>query len=544
MNPKDKKRAEKKKEAKKRQQAARRRAEAPEPTETVPLGTVVTRKLGKMAAAPKEEVLPKADELPTREELAGVPGMTPMMQELIDAIRTGKYDPQKHLEEILNRQKERAAFREREIEMYDSVKDTPPADWKGKDTPFTSPVMWLKGSTWENYNLFPELPTMPHDGTMSHDEFKEHTVRVPGTQFYYSNKTLPLSYSLDTALTRKDRSRAFFDTPIVCPVLFEQTGEDEDYRQKVWMGLTPMEMLTQKKGIDMARGRVVVGGLGLGWFLKEIAAKPEVREIVVVDKVPELIEFIRPVLEAKYPDVARKVKEWLPGDVYQYMIWDLKMRGYGTPAYALKEALEPTMYLLDIWPNLGDCDYDRNFVMFETELGRDKVWGWGRGATHGGEVPQLDAHKKLPYERAYMRKNSCTGCPFSRTGRPWDDDKEGNTDPMRLIVQAHGPFILPCHQEEDYNAEKQGEVYKMAQCAGAAKFRANLGLKLPECLHELPPDPERAFTSPAEMLAHYNSISVEEAQKILDEVPMEDRLQAELNAQKVRVYASSRPEGY
>lgn len=472
--------------------------------------------------------------------------MTEQFRDLIEAIRTGKYNPQKHLEEVMERQKKAAEFREKEIGMYEAVKDTPPKPWLGKDTPFEEGVMWLKGSTWENYNLFPDLPMMPHDGGLSYEEFKTHSMRCPGTNFYYSNKTLPLSYSLDTALTRKHRSRAFFDEPIVCPVLFEQMGEEEDFRQRIWMGLTPMEMLTQKKGIDMAKGRVVVGGLGLGWFLKEVAKKPEVREIVVVDMVPELLEWLRPVLEEKFPEVARKVKEWLPGDVYKYMIWDLKMRGYGTPQYDLEEARNPTMYLLDIWPNLGDCDYDRNFIMFETELGRDRVWGWGRGATHGGEVPQLDAHKPLPYERAYVRKKSCSGCPFSRTGRPWDDDKDGSTDPMRLIVQAHGPFILPCHQEDKYDEEKQGEVYKMAQCAGAAKFRANIGVAelLPECIHHLPPDPEHAFMSPAEMLAHYNSISVEDAQKIVDEKPMQVRLQEELNAQKVRVYATTKPEGY
>jgi hypothetical protein len=322
----------------------------------------------------------------------------------------------------------------------------------------------------------------------------------------------------------------FFDAPVEMPVLFEQMGPEDDFRQRVWMGLTPMEMITQKKGIDMARGRCVVGGLGLGWFLKEIAAKPEVTEIVVVDLNPQLFGWIMPKLREKFPSVEAKVK-CVEGNVYAYMDDDLRQRG----------PKDDTVYLLDIWPRFGDADYDRDYVQFEHVL-NDRIWGWGRGATYDGEPPKLDANKPLPYERAYIRKKPCSGCPFSRTGDPSKDDKEGNTDPLRLLAQAMGPFMLPCHQESDYEENRFAETFKLAQCAGAATYRSNLGMGslFPPAFHILPADHEKVFSSPIEMLAHYNGISAEEAAKILADKDLRKLLQKELDDQRVRVYATKK----
>jgi len=525
MNKKDKKRAEKKKAAKKTAVTSTRRKKA-EDKIYPPLDV-------REVDGPRLPVnLPNPEDLPTREQLANImPDVSPGMADLIEAIRTGRYDPQKHLQAVIDKNKKMAEAREVEKEIYRSIKDTPAEPWTGSSTPW-KPLMWLQADTWDDFNLFPELPAMKHDGTCNFDEWKEHTVRCPGTRFFYANKTLPVSYHLPTHLHRKAEGKVFFDGSVTMPVLFEQTGEDEDYRQKVWMGLTPMEMLTQKKGIDMAKGRVVVGGLGLGWFLKEVAAKPEVREIVVVDRVPELLEWLKPILCEKFPDVARKVKEWLPGNVYEYMMWDMRMRGFGTVQWDLQGG---TQYLLDIWPAFGDADYDKNFVVFEQNLGKEQLWGWGRGASYGGEVPEINPHERLPYERAYMRKSPCTGCPFSRTGDP---TKDGHADPMALIGQAQGPFLLPCHQEPSYFEERQGEIYKKAQCAGAATYRSNLGIGdlFPKSFHILPEDHDKVFSKPAELLAYYEKITLDEAQERLKERTPEQLLRQELAKNEVRVY--------
>lgn len=540
-NPKDKKRAEKKKAQAKlalKKDAARRADERKNP-DAHAAGWEPARPV---PDAPK---LPVVEDLPTREELAGVTadteqvvaypeGFPDSLKKLHQRILRGEYSPEDHLKAVMERHRLAAEKRELEEQLYEKLRQTTAAPWRGKETEFAE-VLWLRADTWEEFNLFPDLPTCPHDGYfLTREGWEKYTIRVPGTNFFYSNKTLPVSYSLSTAMSRQQEGKVFFDGPVVMPVLFEQKGPDEDFHQEVWMGLTPMEMMTQKAGIDRARGRCVVGGLGLGWFLKEIAAKPEVREIVVVEKSQELIDFMRPALEAQFPDVARKVKEWLPGDVYDYITWELRLKGFPRPGWDFQN---DTCYLLDIWPAFGDADYDHRYVELEQHL-ESRLWGWGRWATHGGKPTHIDPHQRLPFERAYVRKNPCSGCPFSRTGKP----SPTAVDPLRLVGQAEGPFLLPCHQEPQYEEERQGRIYEKAQCAGAAVYRANRGIGglFPKSFHILDADAGKVFTTPAELVAAYKKIPLAEAEAILAENPPGELLQRELARNQVRVYGAGR----
>lgn len=472
---------------------------------------------------------PKAEELPTRESLsaAGETQAIPVdLLKLLEAIKSGKFDPEAHIRHMRERNAMLAQRRDEEIETYDSISDIPAVPWLGKDTEFKE-LLWLQASTWEDYRLF-DVPPMPHDGICyDKSEWDKHTVKCPGTMFFYANKTLPVSYSLPTAVSRKRQGKVFFDGQVIMPVLFEQTGPEEDFEQKVWMGLTPMEMITQKAGIDAARGRVVVGGLGLGWFLKEIAAKPEVTEIVVVDVSWPLMTWLRPIIDARFPEVAAKATEWIASDIYHYMNADIGKRGQA----------DQTVYLLDIWPAFGDADYDHAFVLFETML-KERLWGWGRGSTHGGKPPEINPHERLPYPRAYMREKPCTGCPFSRTGVY----EKNAVDPLRLVGQSHGPFLLPCHQEPGYQEERQGEVYAKAQCAGAAIFRSNIGLgvKFPKSFHILPADTAAVVATPAELVSKHYGIPLESAEEMLKDTPPDWLLKQELSGRKVRVYGASK----
>ena len=55
------------------------------------------------------------------------------------------------------------------------------------------------------------------------------------------------------------------------------------YHGNVWMSLTPNEMISQRDGIEAAKGTVVIGGLGLGWFLRKVCEKESVDRVIVVD---------------------------------------------------------------------------------------------------------------------------------------------------------------------------------------------------------------------------------------------------------------------
>ena len=59
----------------------------------------------------------------------------------------------------------------------------------------------------------------------------------------------------------------------------------------IWMRLTPLEIEASYFAIRMAKGKVGVVGLGLGYVIEEMAKKPEVEEIVVYEISQEVINL-------------------------------------------------------------------------------------------------------------------------------------------------------------------------------------------------------------------------------------------------------------
>lgn len=56
-----------------------------------------------------------------------------------------------------------------------------------------------------------------------------------------------------------------------------------------WISVCPSEINSMKDDIDAAHGRVLVLGLGLGYYAYQVAEKPEVSEVTVVELRPEVI---------------------------------------------------------------------------------------------------------------------------------------------------------------------------------------------------------------------------------------------------------------
>jgi hypothetical protein len=62
---------------------------------------------------------------------------------------------------------------------------------------------------------------------------------------------------------------------------------------EVWMSLTPMEMESMMPMIAAAEGRVLVVGLGMGVYLYNVLQKPEVEEVIVIEKDPMIETILR-----------------------------------------------------------------------------------------------------------------------------------------------------------------------------------------------------------------------------------------------------------
>lgn len=241
----------------------------------------------------------------------------------------------------------------------------PMRDWADLNTPYAR-TLYLNAETWSPPKLFDSPAVQLADK----DFFTRAPVPCPDPTklsdktFFYANQLLPETASLPTISPSGGRGRVFFSGDVVIPTLFEVTPEGG---LTVWMSHTPMECFTQRAGVRMARGRVVVGGLGLGWLLTKVCQRPSVREVIVVEKDAALLAWVREALCAKHPEVANRVKAWLPYDVYDYL-----------DDHGLREAEADTVYLLDIWPGYRDCEDDGRFQEWRQRLPRSRLWGWGQ----------------------------------------------------------------------------------------------------------------------------------------------------------------------
>ena len=99
------------------------------------------------------------------------------------------------------------------------------------------------------------------------------------------------------------------------------------------MSDTQMEQFTNREFVLNAHGKVLIGGLGIGMVLLAIQDKPEVTDILVVEKYQEVIDLVKNQLPLN-----SKVRI-IQGDVF---------------AYEPTEKFN-TIYL-DIWNNAGSRD--------------------------------------------------------------------------------------------------------------------------------------------------------------------------------------------
>lgn len=208
----------------------------------------------------------------------------------------------------------------------------------------------IRGETYPNHAL-KDLPTV-----------KDHT-RIPAdpaerwslspTMHYYHTR-LPAGTALDVYMGRR-RGHVWFTAPVTVPVLAE--GVPGSGRPpKVWMSHTPTEFFSQRAGIRRATGVVLVGGLGLGWFLRKVCQRPSVKRVILVEQNQAVLEAFQPALTARCPELA-KVSDWILGDALEHV------GRHG----------DDVRHLLDIWDSYGE--YDKRF--FALKKTTRHLWGWG-----------------------------------------------------------------------------------------------------------------------------------------------------------------------
>lgn len=228
---------------------------------------------------------------------------------------------------------------------FDQIK--PPRNWSVCD-------VGIVASTFKPDNplesIFPEVDD-------------EEGITSPEGNLRYVKLTLPKGVGAPIASSRDlyhDSARAFFDEDIKNPALwfkseFQRSGWD------VWMSLSPMEIWSQRSGIRAATKKVALAGLGMGYLLNEVAKKPSVKEIVVIERDRELLDWFG----VKLCDSIPKVIDIICDDFWNWA-----------------DRFEPDCrMLIDIWKGFGDAAYDPRLK--ELRKKRRYVWAWG--SPRGGE---------------------------------------------------------------------------------------------------------------------------------------------------------------
>lgn len=108
---------------------------------------------------------------------------------------------------------------------------------------------------------------------------------------------------------RIDKSRSSvveFDDDVTFTILRTSTF--------TWMSDTPLEIEGHRPAIKMAKGHVMVAGLGMGYVALEMAKKKSVEKITVVEIDQELIDLIYPRLEPHLQGKVRVVCQ----DLFKY----------------------------------------------------------------------------------------------------------------------------------------------------------------------------------------------------------------------------------
>lgn len=84
-------------------------------------------------------------------------------------------------------------------------------------------------------------------------------------------------------------------------------GPDGEDGEAAWMSMTPAELESQEIGIRAARGHTVVCGLGMGWLAANVAVRPEVERVTVIEREPDVVALIEEAgVFDELPDDARR----------------------------------------------------------------------------------------------------------------------------------------------------------------------------------------------------------------------------------------------
>ncbi len=110
----------------------------------------------------------------------------------------------------------------------------------------------------------------------------------------------------------------YFDTKFTYPTVFENGVE--------WMAIKPNEIETMKHPIKKAEGRVLVYGLGIGYFAYMVSRKQEVDSVTIVERDQNVINLFKRHILPQFPNKSKI--NIVKSDAFDYAKSEMKNGNY------------------------------------------------------------------------------------------------------------------------------------------------------------------------------------------------------------------------
>jgi hypothetical protein len=150
-------------------------------------------------------------------------------------------------------------------------------------------------------------------------------------------------------------NRVCFSGPVYIPIIAKKDKDPE--KDEIWMSLTPMEIFTLRPALEIAKGNVLIAGLGMGWLTQRVLELETVSSVTQIELNSEILDFFGKPLINKFPDKIRLINQ----DIWEF-IRQNNVKNFDT-------------ILFDIWPKINDSKRDKNFK--KLMAAHPNVWGWG-----------------------------------------------------------------------------------------------------------------------------------------------------------------------
>jgi hypothetical protein len=253
----------------------------------------------------------------------------------------------------LTQEQQRALADEYRERLSACVPWSPAAKWE--------PKLNIQGDTYQVLELFPGVVATDADvDALLPGQF----VDSPGGRFRYCVRLHKRGQPLLT-WWGAEVGTVIFDSDVIIPALYQAREPDEPgtrrWNDAPWMSLTPAEIMTLRPGTRLAKGKVVIAGLGLGHQLIEVTKRLQVKRVVVVELDQELVDWMMPALKPHL----RKPVEVIVGDAYDVI-----------------PKLSADVALIDIFPGYGD-GFKRVAELARRSPGIKRFWGWGTSEMTG-----------------------------------------------------------------------------------------------------------------------------------------------------------------